>query len=59
MTNTDSLASLEELALGSRLKRLSDQLMRQATLIYEAQNIDFDHLSGKPKKLPITKLKAL
>ena len=53
MTNTDSLASLEELALGYRLKRLSDQLMRQATLIYEAQNIDFD-----PYHMPIYKLIA-
>ncbi len=53
LTNTDSLASLEELALGSRLKRLSDQLMRQASLIYEAQNIDFD-----PYHMPIYKLIA-
>ena len=51
--NLDSLASLEELALGSRLKRLSEQLMRQASLIYEAQNIVFD-----PYHMPIYKLIA-
>lgn len=31
-----------ELALGSRLKRLSDQIMREGALIYQDNNIDFE-----------------
>jgi DNA-binding MarR family transcriptional regulator/GNAT superfamily N-acetyltransferase len=49
--NSDSLIELEELALGSRLKRLSDQLMREASTIYEHLAIDFD-----PYHMPIFKL---
>lgn len=48
---SDSLASFEELALGSRLKRLSDQLMREASIIYEHLHIEFD-----PYHMPVYKL---
>ena len=51
MDNPDRLVALEELALGSRLKRLSDQLMREVTLIYQELGIDFD-----PYHMPIFKL---
>ncbi len=49
--NTDHLIHLQELALGSRLKRLSDQLMREVLIVYNELNIDFD-----PYHMPIFKL---
>lgn len=38
----DILKQLGELALGSRLKRLSDQIMKDGTEVYKANNIDFE-----------------
>lgn len=38
----DTLETLGELGLGSRLKRLSDRLMKEVQLIYNEQHIDFD-----------------
>ncbi len=38
----DKLQEYGELGLGSRLKRLSEYLMRETQLIYNACNIDFD-----------------
>ncbi len=38
----DTLQIYGELGLGSRLKRLSEYLMRETQLIYNACNIDFD-----------------
>jgi len=38
----DLIKNLGELALGSRLKRLSDQIMRDGVKIYKASNIDFE-----------------
>ncbi len=47
----DSLLQYQELALGSRLKRLSDYLMKEVAIIYKALSIDFD-----PYHMPIFKL---
>lgn len=38
----DSFKQLGEVALGSRLKRLSDYLMKETQLVYNTFNIDFD-----------------
>jgi len=38
----DALQLYGELSLGSRLKRLSEYLMRETQLVYNACNIDFD-----------------
>jgi len=47
----DQLLEYQELALGSRLKRLSEQLMKDVSKIYESLHIDFD-----PYHMPIFKL---
>jgi len=47
----DPLLDYQELALGSRLKRLSEQLMKDVSKIYETLHIDFD-----PYHMPIFKL---
>ncbi len=47
----DSLSHFEELALGSRLKRLSDSLMKEVAKVYTSLAIDFD-----PYHMPIFKL---
>ena len=44
----DLINNLGELAIGSRLKRLSDQIMRDGVKIYKANNIDFE-----PRWFPI------
>ncbi len=44
----DLFNHIGELALGSRLKRLSDQIMRDGAKIYQANNIDFE-----PKWFPV------
>ena len=44
----DTIKQLGELALGSRLKRLSDQIMKDGKKIYAANNIDFE-----PKWFPV------
>ena len=44
----DLFNHLGELALGSRLKRLSDQIMRDGSKIYQANNIEFE-----PKWFPV------
>ncbi len=51
MINQDRLVQYQELALGSRLKRLSDQMMKEAAKAYKALAIDFD-----PYQMPIFKL---
>ncbi len=38
----DTLEALGEIGLGSRLKRLSDRLMKEVQQIYDDQQIDFD-----------------
>lgn len=38
----DLLQTLGEIGLGSRLKRISDLLMKETQLLYKNQNIDFD-----------------
>ncbi len=38
----DLLQTLGEIGLGSRLKRISDLLMKETQLLYKSQNIDFD-----------------
>lgn len=38
----DFISQLKELAIGSRLKRLSDRLFQDAVLIYKSLNIDFE-----------------
>ncbi len=38
----DLLQTLGEIGLGSRLKRISDLLMKETQLLYRNQNIDFD-----------------
>ncbi len=47
----DSLTGLGEIGLGSRLKRLSDNMMREIQLVYDYFNIDFD-----PYLFPIIKV---
>ncbi len=47
----DSLIQYQELALGSRLKRLSDSLMKEVAKIYQDLAIDFD-----PYHMPVFKL---
>ncbi|TYP76062.1 MarR family winged helix-turn-helix transcriptional regulator [Aquimarina intermedia] len=47
----DALQYIGELGLGSRLKRLSETLMRETNLIYDAYNIDFD-----PYLFPVFKI---
>ncbi|WP_378185738.1 MarR family transcriptional regulator [Aquimarina sp. W85] len=49
----DELQHIGELALGSRLKRLSDTMMRETREIYGACNVDFD-----PYLFPIFKIIA-
>lgn len=44
----DTLKSLGELALGSRLKRLSDQIMKEGGQLYADHNLDFE-----PKWFPV------
>ncbi len=51
MNNQDQLVQFEELALGSRLKRLSDNMMKEAAKAYKVLDIDFD-----PYHMPIFKL---
>jgi len=51
MKHLDQLVQFEELALGSRLKRLSDHMMKEAAKIYEALEVNFD-----PYHMPIFKL---
>ena len=51
MNNSDKLTQYKELALGSRLKRLSDQIMKEVVMIYKQLNVDFD-----PYHMPIFKL---
>lgn len=41
-TYMDILQTLGEIGLGSRLKRLSEILMKEIQIIYKEQNIDFD-----------------
>ena len=38
----DTMRTLGEISLGSRMKRLSDQLMRETQQLYKDQNVDFD-----------------
>ena len=38
----DTLETLGEIGLGSRLKRLSDRLMKEVQRVYDDQQIDFD-----------------
>ncbi len=38
----DALKNLEEIGLGSRLKRVSEYMMRETQLVYDELNIDFD-----------------
>jgi len=47
----DSLSHYQELALGSRLKRLSDSLMKEVAKIYNELALDFD-----PYHMPVFKL---
>ena len=47
----DSLRGFGELGLGSRLKRLSEYILREAQAVYDYYNIDFD-----PYLFPIIKL---
>ncbi len=47
----NSLLQYHELALGSRLKRLSDSLMKEVAKIYSALSLDFD-----PYHMPVFKL---
>ena len=47
----DKLKDLQELALGSRLKRLSDYLMKEIQIVYDKSNIDF-----VPYLFPVFKL---
>lgn len=47
----DSLRGFGEIGLGSRLKRLSDQMMKEIQLVYDHFNIDFD-----PYLFPILKI---
>ena len=47
----DSLRGFSELGLGSRLKRLSDNIMREIQEVYDYFNIDFD-----PYLFPIIKI---
>lgn len=47
----DALKTLAELGLGSRLNRLSGQLMKEIQLVYAAKGIDFD-----PYLFPIFKM---
>ena len=47
----DSLLQYQELALGSRLKRLSDSLMKEVAKIYNHLSLDFD-----PYHMPVFKL---
>jgi len=51
MNNEDQLIRFQELALGSRLKRLSDHMMKEAVKTYKVLDIDFD-----PYHMPIFKL---
>ncbi len=44
----DYLKDLNELALGSRLKRLSDTIMREVTILYQKSGIDFE-----PSLMPV------
>ncbi|MHA7055930.1 MarR family winged helix-turn-helix transcriptional regulator [Aquimarina sp. M1] len=47
----DKLQEFGELGLGSRLKRLSDFMMKEIQLVYDAANIDFD-----PYLFPVFKI---
>ena len=47
----DALRGLSELGLGSRLKRTSEQIMKEVQLVYDYFNIDFD-----PYLFPIIKI---
>ena len=51
MSNQDQLVQFQELALGSRLKRLSDLMMKEAVSVYTTLKINFD-----PYHMPIFKL---
>ncbi|MEQ9290301.1 MAG: bifunctional helix-turn-helix transcriptional regulator/GNAT family N-acetyltransferase [Cyclobacteriaceae bacterium] len=44
----DTIKQLGELALGSRLKRLSDHIMKEGAIVYKHNNIDFE-----PKWFPV------
>jgi hypothetical protein len=44
----DTLKNLGELALGSRLKRLSEQIMKAGQKVYKSYNLSFD-----PKWFPV------
>ena len=47
----DQLLQFKELAIGSRLKRLSDLLMKETSIVYNTLKVDFD-----PYFMPIFKL---
>ncbi len=51
MNDQDQLMQFQELALGSRLKRLSDLMMKEAASVYTTLDINFD-----PYHMPIFKL---
>ena len=51
MNNQDQLVHFKELALGSRLKRLSDHLMKETSKVYAILELNFD-----PYLMPIFKL---
>jgi DNA-binding MarR family transcriptional regulator len=51
MVQQDQLIQFQELALGSRLKRLSDHLMKETAMVYRDLQLNFD-----PYLMPIFKL---
>ncbi len=51
MLMNDKLQQLGELGLGSRLNRLSDYIMKEIQIVYDAKEIDFD-----PYLFPIFKI---
>jgi len=51
INNQDQFIQFQELALGSRLKRLSDLMMKEAAFVYTTLKINFD-----PYHMPIFKL---
>lgn len=38
----DALKGIGEIGMGSRLKRVSDYMMRETQIVYNEYNIDFD-----------------
>lgn len=51
----DSFKKFGEIAIGSRLKRLSDYMMKETQLVYDAYNIDFDPFLFPTFKIIISK----